>query len=171
MSRGGVSVLVLPGDVAAATMTAKKLQHRVFPARPAIQPCAADLQKLADLLNDTDRVTLFAGAGCAGAHEEVLQLAERMQAPVAYTFRGKEFLEYDNPFATGMTGLLGIESGHYSLEKAEVVFLLGTDFPYTAWYPTEAKIVQLDIRAEHLGRRSKLDFGLMGDVKATIEAL
>jgi len=134
MSRGGVSVLVLPGDVAAATMTAKKLQHRVFPARPAIQPCAADLQKLADLLNDTDRVTLFAGAGCAGAHEEVLQLAERMQAPVAYTFRGKEFLEYDNPFATGMTGLLGIECGHYSLEKAEVVFLLGTDFPYTAWY-------------------------------------
>jgi pyruvate dehydrogenase (quinone) len=171
MSRGGVSVLVLPGDVAAATMTAKKLQHRVFPARPAIQPCAADLQKLAHLLNDTDRVTLFAGAGCAGAHEEVLQLAERMQAPVAYTFRGKEFLEYDNPFATGMTGLLGIESGHYSLEKAEVVFLLGTDFPYTAWYPTEPKIVQLDIRAEHLGRRSKLDFGLMGDVKATIEAL
>jgi pyruvate dehydrogenase (quinone) len=171
MSRGGVSVLVLPGDVAAATMTAKKLQHRVFPARPSIQPCAADLQKLAHLLNDTDRVTLFAGAGCAGAHEEVLQLAERMQAPVAYTFRGKEFLEYDNPFATGMTGLLGIESGHYSLEKAEVVFLLGTDFPYTAWYPTEPKIVQLDIRAEHLGRRSKLDFGLMGDVKATIEAL
>jgi pyruvate dehydrogenase (quinone) len=171
MSRGGVSVLVLPGDVAAATMTAKKLQHRVFPVRPAIQPCAADLQKLAHLLNDTDRVTLFAGAGCAGAHEEVLELAERMQAPVAYTFRGKEFLEYDNPFATGMTGLLGIESGHYSLEKAEVVFLLGTDFPYTAWYPTEPKIVQLDIRAEHLGRRSKLDFGLMGDVKATIEAL
>jgi pyruvate dehydrogenase (quinone) len=171
MSRGGVSVLVLPGDVAAATMTSKKLQHRVFPSRPAIQPCAADLQKLADLLNDADRVTLFGGAGCAGAHEEVLELAERMQAPVAYTFRGKEFLEYDNPFATGMTGLLGIESGHYSLEKAEVVFLLGTDFPYTAWYPTEPKIVQLDIRAEHLGRRSKLDAGLMGDVKATIEAL
>jgi pyruvate dehydrogenase (quinone) len=171
LSRGGVSVLVLPGDVAAATMTSKNLEHRIFPPRPAIQPCPADLRKLADLLNDADRVTLFGGAGCAGARDEVLELAERLQAPVACTFRGKEFLEYENPFATGMTGLLGVESGHYSLEKAEVVFLLGTDFPYTAWYPTQAMIVQLDIRAEHLGRRSRLDAGLMGDVKTTIEAL
>jgi pyruvate dehydrogenase (quinone) len=171
ISRGGVSVLVLPGDVAAATMTNKNLEHRIFPPRPAIQPCPADLRRLAELLNDADRITLFGGAGCDGARDEVLELAERLQAPVAFTFRGKEFLEYDNPFATGMTGLLGVESGHYSLEKAEVVFLLGTDFPYTAWYPKEPKIVQLDIRAEHLGRRSRLDAGLMGDVKATIEAL
>jgi pyruvate dehydrogenase (quinone) len=171
LSRGGVSVLVLPGDVASAKMTNTELEHRVFPTRPAVQPCPKDLRKLADMLNDADRVTLFGGAGCAGAHHEVIALAERLQSPVAYSLRGKEFLERDNRYATGMTGLLGIESGHYSLEKADLIFLLGTDFPYTAWYPTKPKIVQLDIRPEHLGRRSKLDLGLMGDVKTTIEAL
>ena len=164
ISRGGVSVLILPGDVASSQMTSKDLEHRTFDPRPAIQPSATDLQKLADVLNDAGRVTLFAGAGCADAHDEVLELAKRLQAPVAYSFRGKEFVEYDNPNATGMTGLLGTESGHYSLEKADLVFLLGTDFPYTAWYPKKPKIVQLDIRAERLGRRSRLDLGLMGDV-------
>jgi pyruvate dehydrogenase (quinone) len=171
VSRGGVSVLVLPGDVAACKMTSKELEHPIFYPRPAIQPSVADLRKLVDLLNDAERITLFGGAGCAYAHSEVLQLAKRLQAPVAYSFRGKEFLEHDNPYATGMTGLLGTESGHYSLEKADLVFLLGTDFPYTAWYPKKPKIVQLDIRAEHLGRRSRLEFGLVGDVKATAEAL
>jgi len=171
ISRGGVSVLVLPGDVASSQMTSKELEHRTFHPRPEIQPSASDLQQLACLLNEAQRVTLFGGAGCANAHDEVLQLANRLQAPVAYSFRGKEFLEYDNPNATGMTGLLGTESGHYSLEKADLVFLLGTDFPYTAWYPKKPKLVQLDIRAERLGRRSRLDFGLMGDVKATLGAL
>lgn len=171
ISRGGVSVLVLPGDVASSQMTSKDLEHRTFHPRPAIQPSATDLQKLAVLLNDAGRVTLFAGAGCANAHSEVLELANRLQAPIAYTFRGKEFLEHDNPNGTGMTGLLGTESGHYSLEKADLIFLLGTDFPYTAWYPKKPKIVQLDIRAERLGRRSRLELGLMGDVKATLGAL
>src|SRR6202140_4488458 len=152
-------------------MTSGELEHRIFPPRPRIQPCASDLKKLADLLNDAERVTLFGGAGCSGAHSEVLEIAKRLQAPIAYSFRGKEFLEHDNPFATGMTGLLGTESGHYSLEKADLIFMLGTDFPYTAWYPKKSKIVQLDIRADHLGRRSHLDLGLMGDVKTTLEAL
>jgi pyruvate dehydrogenase (quinone) len=171
VSRGGVSVLVLPGDVAASKMTARELHQPIFPARPAIQPSPVDLRKLADLLNTADRVTLFGGAGCADAHREVLQLAKALQAPIAYSFRGKEFLEQGNPYATGMTGLLGTQSGHYSLEKADLVLLLGTDFPYTAWYPKKAKIVQLDIRAEHLGRRCNLELGLMGDVKSTLEAL
>jgi pyruvate dehydrogenase (quinone) len=171
VSRGGVSVLVLPGDVASAKMTSKELEHRIFPPRPAIRPSLSDLKKLAKLLDDSERVTLFGGAGCAGAHQEVLELAERLKAPIVYSFRGKEFLERDNPYATGMTGLLGTESGHYSLEKAELVFLLGTDFPYTAWYPKKSKIVQLDIRAEHLGRRSQLELGLMGDVKVTLDEL
>ncbi len=171
VSRGGVSVLVLPGDVASSKMTSTELENRIFSPRPAIQPSAKDLRKLADLLNDAERVTLFGGAGCADAHSEVLELAMKLQAPIAYSFRGKEFLEHDNPFATGMTGLLGTESGHFSLEKADLVFLLGTDFPYTAWYPKKPKIAQLDIRAEHLGRRSHLEVGLMGDVKTTLEAL
>ena len=171
VAKGGVSVLVLPGDVAASKMTAQELEHPIFSHRPAIQPCPSDLQKLADLLKDADRVTLFCGAGCAGAHGEVLQLAKKLQAPIAYTFRGKEFIERENPYATGMTGLLGIESGHYSLEKADLVFLLGTDFPYKSWYPKKPKIVQLDNRAERLGRRSRLDLGLVGDVRTTLEAL
>ena len=171
ISRGGVSVLVLPGDVASSKMTSQELEHPVFRPRPAIQPSNSDLKKLADFLNDADSVTLFAGAGCAGAQEEVTQLAKTLQAPVAYSFRGKEFLEYDNPYAVGMTGLLGTESGHYALEKAKAVLLLGTDFPYTAWYPKEARLAQVDIRAEHLGRRSKLSLGLIGDIKATIESL
>ena len=171
LSLGGVSVLVLPGDVASAKITSQELEHRVFPPRPAIRPSLSDLKKLARLIDESDRVTLFAGAGCAEAHQEVLDLAERLKAPIVYSFRGKEFLEHDNPYAAGMTGLLGTQSGHYSLEKADLIFLLGTDFPYTAWYPKKAKIVQLDIRAEHLGRRSRLELGLMGDVKATLEEL
>ena len=171
LSLGGVSVLVLPGDVASAKITSQELEHRVFPPRPAIRPSLSDLKKLAQLIDESDRVTLFAGAGCAEAHQEVLDLAERLKAPIVYSFRGKEFLEHDNPYAAGMTGLLGTQSGHYSLEKADLIFLLGTDFPYTAWYPKKAKIVQLDIRAEHLGRRSRLELGLMGDVKATLEEL
>jgi pyruvate dehydrogenase (quinone) len=117
ISRGGVSVLVLPGDVASSQMTSKDLEHRTFHPSPAIQPSATDPQKLAVLLNDAGRVTLFAGAGCANAHSEVLELANRLQAPIAYTFRGKEFLEHDNPNGTGMTGLLGTESGHYSRRR------------------------------------------------------
>ncbi len=171
ISRGGVSVLVLPGDVAASKMTSTSLQHPVFHPRPAIQPSTGDLRKLADFLNGADKVTLFGGAGCAGAHKEVLQLAKTLQAPIAYSFRGKEFLEHDNPHAVGMTGLLGTESGHYALEKADAVLLLGSDFPYTAWYPSDARIAQIDIRADHLGRRSKLDLGLVGDVETTIEAV
>ena len=171
VSRGGVSVLVLPGDVAASKMTSTDLEHCIFQPRPSIQPSTADLQRLARLLDSTERVTLFGGAGCADAQGEVLELAKLLQAPIAYSFRGKEFLEHDNPFATGMTGLLGTESGHYSLEKADLVFLLGTDFPYTAWYPKKPKLVQLDLRAEHLGRRSRVELGLVGDVKTTLRAL
>jgi pyruvate dehydrogenase (quinone) len=171
VSWGGVSVLVLPGDVASATMTNKNLEHRIFQPRPAIQPCPTDLQKLATMLNDADRVTIFGGAGCAGAHKEVLQTAKQLQAPIAYSFRGKEHLEFDNPYSAGMTGLLGTESGHYALEKADLVLLLGTDFPYTAWYPQKARIAQIDLRGEHLGRRCKLDLGLVGDTKTTLQAL
>jgi pyruvate dehydrogenase (quinone) len=171
ISRGGVSVLVLPGDVAAAKMTSQEFEHPIFRPCPSSQPSSRDLQTLADFLNKNDRVTLFGGAGCAGAREEVLELANVLQAPIAYSFRGKEFLESENPYAVGMTGLLGTESGHYALEKAESVLLLGTDFPYTAWYPKDARIAQIDIRPEHLGRRSKLELGLVGDVKTTIQAV
>jgi len=171
ISKGGVSVLVLPGDVAASEMTSKGLEHSVFHPRPAIQPGTEELQRLATLLNDADRITIFGGAGCAAAHDEVLELSKQLQAPVAFSFRGKEFLDSDNPYADRMTGLLGTESGHFALEKVDLLLMLGTDFPYTAWYPKKTRIVQIDVRAEHLGRRCKLDLGLVGDVKATLTSL
>jgi pyruvate dehydrogenase (quinone) len=171
ISKGGVSVLVLPGDVAASEMTSKDLEHPVFHPRPAIQPSTEELQKLAHLLNESDRTTIFGGAGCADAHDEMLDLAKQLQAPIAYSFRGKEFLEFDNPYAAGMTGLLGTESGHFALEKADLLLMIGTDFPYTAWYPRNTRIVQIDVRADHLGRRCKLELGLVGDAKTTLRSL
>lgn len=171
ISKGGVSVLVLPGDVAASEMTSKDLEHPIFHPRPAIQPSSEELQKLAHLLNEFDRITIFGGAGCADAHDEMLDLAKQLQAPIAYSFRGKEFLEFDNPYAAGMTGLLGTESGHFALEKADLLLMIGTDFPYTAWYPRSARIVQIDVRAEHLGRRCKLELGVVGDAKTTLRSL
>jgi pyruvate dehydrogenase (quinone) len=171
ISKGGVSVLVLPGDVASSEMSSEAQEHRVFRSRPAIQPCSEDLQELAELLNGADRITIFGGAGCHGAHEEVLRLAKQLQAPIAYSFRGKEFLEADNPYVVGMTGLLGTESGHFALEKADLVLLLGTDFPYANWYPKKARIVQIDMRPEHLGRRCKLELGLTGDIRTTLKSL
>jgi pyruvate dehydrogenase (quinone) len=171
ISRSGVSVLVLPGDVAAAKPDSTRLAHPVFRPRRAMRPCEEDLDRLASLLDEHERITLFAGAGCRGAREEVLHLAKQLEAPVAYTFRGKEIVEADNPFAVGMTGLLGTEGGHYALEKADLVLLLGTDFPYTAWYPRDPCLVQIDTRAEHLGRRCRLDLGLVGDVASTLRCL
>jgi len=171
ISKGGVSVLVLPGDVAASEMTSKDLEHPVFHPRPAIQPSTEELQKLAHLLNESDRITIFGGASCADAHDEMLDLAKQLQAPIAYSFRGKEFLESDNPYTAGMTGLLGTESGHFALEKADLLLMIGTDFPYTAWYPRNARIVQIDVRADHLGRRCKLELGLVGDAKTTLRSL
>ena len=135
ISKGGVSVLVLPCNVAASEMTSKHLEHSVFRPCHAIQTGNEELQKLAHLLNESDRITIFGGAGCADAHDEMLDLAKQLQAPIAYSFRGKEFLEFDNPYAAGMTGLLGTESGHFALEKADLLLMIGTDFPYTAWYP------------------------------------
>jgi len=171
ISKGGVSVLVLPGDVAASEMTSKDLEHPVFHPCPAIQPGNEELQKLAHLLNESDRITIFGGAGCADAHDEMLDLAKQLQAPIAYSFRGKEFLEFDNPYAAGMTGLLGTESGHFALEKADLLLMIGTDFPYTAWYPRNTRIIQIDVRADHLGRRCKLELGLVGDAKTTLRSL
>jgi pyruvate dehydrogenase (quinone) len=171
ISRGGVSVIVLPGDIAATKMTSTQFEHPVFRPRSAVRPIDGELKDLAKLLNESEQVTIFGGAGCFDAHEEVVELAKRLQAPVAYTFRGKEFLESDNPYAVGMTGLLGTESGHYALEQAKVVLLLGTDFPYAAWYPKGARIVQVDTRPERLGRRCKVDFAVVGDVRCTLQSL
>jgi len=171
VSRRGVSVIVLPGDIAAMASPAETSAPGAVTTQPLVRPADDDLDHLADLLNQAQRVALFCGSGCAGAHAEVLALAEALQAPVGYTFRGKEWLEHDNPYAVGMTGLLGWGAAYQAMHACDVLLLLGTDFPYEAFLPTSPRIAQIDLRAERLGRRSRLDLGLCGDVREAVKAL
>jgi pyruvate dehydrogenase (quinone) len=136
-----------------------------------VAPSQADIRALASLLNDSKRVTLLCGAGCAGAHDQLLALAARLQSPVVHAMRGKEYVEWDNPFDVGMTGLIGFSSGYFAMEDCDALLLLGTNFPYRQFYPQKARIAQVDIRPENLGRRTPIELGLVGDVAATIDAL
>jgi pyruvate dehydrogenase (quinone) len=171
VSKRGVAVIVLSGDVAAQEVPSKSFAHGLVTALPVVRPADADLARLANLLNKGKRVTLFCGSGCAGAHDEVVALADKLKAPVGYAFRGKEWIEYDNPCAVGMSGLLGWGAAYQAMHACDVLLLLGTDFPYETFMPTNPQVAQIDIRAERLGRRSKLDLGLCGDVRDTIQAL
>jgi pyruvate dehydrogenase (quinone) len=164
-------VISLPGDVAASE--APEGKHAVaIPAKPVLRPADPELEKLARMINDATKVAIFGGDGCRYARNEVLALAERLKAPVGYSFRGKQWLEYENPYATGMTGLLGYGGTYNAIHGAELVLLLGTDFPFSEFLPAgDVKKVQVDVNPKHLGRRTALDLGLIGDVQATVEAL
>jgi len=167
----GPTVISLPGDVAASE--APEGKHAVaIPAKPVLRPADTELEKLARMINDATKVAIFGGDGCRYARNEVLALAEKLKAPVGYSFRGKQWLEYENPFATGMTGLLGYGGTYNAIHGAELVLLLGTDFPFSEFLPGgDVKKVQVDVNPKHLGRRTALDLGLIGDVQATVEAL
>lgn len=168
---GGVAVVGLPGDVAAKEAAESHSSMQTFNPHPIIRPSDDELNQLADLINKKKDIVLFCGYGCKGAHEEVMTLAQKLKAPVAYSFRGKMEVEYDNPNAVGMTGLLGMTSGYEAMHDAEVLLCLGTDFPYNAFMPKKNKIVQIDLKPERLGRRAHLDMGLQGDIKETLKAL
>ncbi|MGR9438666.1 ubiquinone-dependent pyruvate dehydrogenase (plasmid) [Rhizobium leguminosarum] len=170
VAKRGVAVVVLPGDVALKPVEAK-VPEWLIPTKPEIRPSQSDLERLAALLNADARVTLLCGAGCAGAHSEVVDLARKLKAPIVHAFRGKEYLEYDNPFDVGMTGLVGFASGYEAMMSCDTLLMLGTDFPYRPFYPEHARIAQIDIRPEALGNRAPLDIGLIGDVKTTVSAL
>lgn len=143
----------------------------LLPSSATVVPAAESLQQLIELLQASKRITLFAGRGCAGAHDELIALAERLKAPIVHALGGKEYVEWDNPYDVGMTGLIGFSSGYEAMQDADTVLMLGTDFPYRQFFPEDAKIAQIDIRPQHLGRRCRLDLGLVGDVKATLQAL
>lgn len=166
----GVAVLVIPGEVALADIKDDRATV-IERAHPVIVPDSAELEKAAQLLNAAKNVTILAGAGVEGAHDEVVALADRLGAPIVHALRGKEFIEYDNPFDVGMTGLLGFASGYRAMESADALLVLGSDFPYPQFYPDDATTIQIDIRGSQLGKRHPLDLGLVGDVKATTEAL
>jgi len=171
ISRRGVAVVALPGDVAMREAVRETPRVHFAEAKPKVCPSDDELNILADLLNRSERITILGGAGCAGAHDELVQLADKLQAPIVHAMRGKEFIEYDNPFDVGMTGLLGFSSGYFAMMNCDLLLMIGTDFPYQQFYPQDATIVQIDIRGEQLGRRAKLDFGFVGDTKATLQAL
>jgi len=166
----GVAVLVIPGDVALADIADDRAVV-IERTRPVIVPSGAELEKAATLLNAAKKVTILAGAGVEGAHDEVIALADKLGAPIVHALRGKEFIEYDNPFDVGMTGLLGFASGFRAMEAADALLILGSDFPYEQFYPDGATTIQVDIRGAQLGKRHPLDLGLVGDVRATAEAL
>jgi pyruvate dehydrogenase (quinone) len=170
VAKRGVAVVVIPGDVALSKLDAKP-PHWLLPTPPVVLPAAAEIDQLAELLNGSERVALFCGAGCAGAHEEIMQLAHTLQAPIVHTLRGKEHLEYDNPYDVGMTGLVGFASGYKAMKRCDTLLILGADFPYRQFFPEQAKIAQIDLRPEALGNRCPLALGLLGGVKDTLDAL
>jgi pyruvate dehydrogenase (quinone) len=171
LSRRGVAVIALPGDIAIHDAVEQQPRLHFPEPKPATCPSDAELAELAKVLNTSKKITILGGAGCAGAHTELIALAGRLKAPVVHAMRGKEFIEYDNPYAVGMTGLLGFSSGYHAMMNCDVLLMIGTDFPYQQFYPKDARIVQLDIRGEQLGRRTRVDYGYLGDTKTTLRAL
>lgn len=167
----GVAVIGLPGDVTNLPAVEAETTTALFLNKPVVRPSDGELAQLAELLNSHKKVTIYCGLGAAEAHDEVVELAEKLKAPVAYSYKAKMDIQYDNPYEVGLTGLLGIPSAYQSMHECEVLVLLGTDFPYTPFMPVHNKIVQIDIKPENLGRRAKLDLGLCGDVKDSLQAL
>ncbi|OAJ48330.1 ubiquinone-dependent pyruvate dehydrogenase [Pseudomonas marginalis] len=166
----GVAVVVIPGDVSLLEVEDKL---KLWPAlhAPRTLPAEQDLQRLTELLESSQKVTLLCGSGCAGAHDQVVALADALGAPVVHALRGKEHVEWDNPFDVGMTGLIGFSSGYHAMLGCDTLIMLGTDFPYRQFYPTDAKIIQVDRNPQALGRRATLDLGIAADVSETIDAL
>jgi pyruvate dehydrogenase (quinone) len=171
----GVAVVVLPGDVAlqAASENPRPTLAGLLPTAPLVVPAAEDLARLAEMLNGGARVTVLCGSGCQDARRELLALGELLQAPMVHTMRGKEYVEWDNPYDIGMTGLIGFSSGYYAMLDCDVLLMLGTDFPYRQFYPEsgDTRIVQVDVRSENIGRRAAVHLGVVGDVRATLAAL
>jgi pyruvate dehydrogenase (quinone) len=170
LTKRGVAVLVVPADVANAASHDEPL-YAVHDRRPVIRPSDADLDEIAAILNKSEAITIYAGAGCAGAHDEVVATAARLKAPMAHTSRGKDFLEYDNPYNVGMTGIIGGSAGYHAILDCDVLLLLGADFAWTQFYPDKAKIIQIDVDPTHIGRRHPVAVGAVGNIKATLEAL
>ncbi len=173
VGRRGVSVVAMPGDVALRTTTGQiaRSATALLPEPAKIVPDAGTLAELAAMLNDAGRVTILAGRGCRTAHAQLVALAAALQAPVVHALGGKEFIEYDNPYDVGMTGLIGFSSGYDAMMGCDTLLMLGTDFPYRQFYPEKAKVVQVDLRPEPLGLRTAIDLGVVGDVGATIDHL
>jgi pyruvate dehydrogenase (quinone) len=171
LEQRGVAVVVIPGEVFLADSPATWKVRPVLKAQSVIRPDDRSLAVAAELLNRSSRVTILAGAGCAGAHDQLIEIAATLKAPVVHAMRGKEFVEYDNPYDVGMTGLIGFSSGYRAMEHCDALLMLGTDFPYRPFYPERVPVIQVDVRADQIGRRVPVDVPLAGTVKDTIDSL
>jgi pyruvate dehydrogenase (quinone) len=172
VEENGVAVVVIPGEI--FLQRAGEAGWTTCPVRPTrsvVRPDDESVRRAADILNAAERVTILGGAGAAGAHDALIELASTLQAPIVHALRGKEFIEYDNPFDVGMTGLLGFASGYKAIKEADTLLMLGTDFPYQQFYPESATVIQVDIRGRNLGRRTPIDLGLRGSVADTLATL
>jgi pyruvate dehydrogenase (quinone) len=171
LTRRGVAVVVIPGDVALRECSAPALSLGIANTASFHFPSDNEVRNAAEILNHARKVTILGGAGCEGAHAELIASADRLKAPIVHALRGKEFIEYDNPYDVGMTGLLGFSSGYHAMMNCDALLMLGTDFPYQQFYPRTAKIIQVDQRGDQIGRRTPVDLGLIGNVKDTLEVL
>jgi pyruvate dehydrogenase (quinone) len=171
LQRRGVAVVVVPGEIFLQRAPAAAAPLPVLPVHPVVRPDEESLRAAADVLDAAGRVTILAGAGCAGAHDEVVALAGALQAPVVHAMRGKDVIEHDNPYDVGMTGLIGFSSGYRAMEHCDTLLMLGTDFPYVPFFPEGVPVVQVDVRGEQIGRRVPVRVPLVGTVKDTIDAL
>ena len=171
IGKRGVAVLVLPGDVALSEAPAASPRHWVAEQPQRVAPTSTEIDRLVGLLNQAKAPAILAGAGCAGAHTELVSVAKALKAPIVHALRGKEYVEYDNPYDVGMTGLIGFSSGYHTLMSADAVLMLGTGFPYRAFYPKEATMIQVDRDPTALGRHTTLSLGIAADVRETLSAL
>src|SRR5881409_1816209 len=171
IAKRGVAVVTIPGDVSLLEAGEQQPRVKFREFKTTVRPSDEEIALLAKVLNESEKVTILGGAGCAGAHAELIELAGKLNAPIVHALRGKEFIEYDNPFDVGMTGLLGFTSGYHAMMNCNTLLMIGTDFPYQQFFPKHATVIQIDIRGEQLGRRTKLDCGLVGDTRATLQAL
>jgi pyruvate dehydrogenase (quinone) len=171
IQKKGVAVLGFPGDVAGLPSVHIDSSEKIYFSKATVCPDMTELRQLADLIGKHQKITIFCGIGASEAHDEVIQLAALLKSPVGFSFRGKMSMEHDNPYEVGMTGLLGLPAAYHSMHESSLLLLLGTDFPYTPFYPQDKDIVQIDLKPENLGRRAKLTMGLFGDIRTTLKTL
>ena len=171
LTKKGVAVVAIPGDIALKPAAYRKPSATIKPCHPVVSPADEEIKNLAGMLSQSKAVTILGGAGCAGAHDELMELAGKLKSPIVSALRGREHIQFANPYDVGLTGLIGFSSGYHAIMAADTLLMLGTDFPYTQFYPEKATVIQVDLRGENLGRRTRLDLGIIGDVKATLRGL